>query len=311
MDAPRVTIGMTLYNVERYLPEALECLLAQDFRDVEIVACDNRSTDRTWEIVTGFAARDARVRAFRNDTNLGQAGNFRRVVELSRGELMHFAAHDDLAAPQLVGRLVEALDRAGPDTVLAFAGTRIIGPDGEDLCGWPAEGGLDSPLPWRRVFRWAARWQLCNELFGVIRMDALRRTRLLLDTVVSPDVALLAELAMHGRFVQVPETLFARRMHPGGTHQGERSVEEIARYLEPAAGQRQVTRRYALLRETTSALLGGDAPAVTRAGCAAAFAGRYAVRQVGGRVRRARRAPAQPAPWERAPAARTLMNDQG
>ena len=46
-DSPRVTLGVTTYNVERYLPSALDSLLAQDFTDFEVVACDNVSTDGT------------------------------------------------------------------------------------------------------------------------------------------------------------------------------------------------------------------------------------------------------------------------
>jgi hypothetical protein len=139
-------------------------------------------------------------------------------------------------------------------------------------------------------------------MFGVIRMDAVRRTHLLTDTVISADVLMLTELAMLGRFVQVPEELFFRRMHPGGTHQGERSVRDIAEYLEPRGGSRQLAKRYALIRETTRALRDSDLPAATRRSCVAAFVTRYGARQVAGRLRRGiervLRIPDRPAPWQ-------------
>jgi glycosyltransferase involved in cell wall biosynthesis len=303
VDAPRLTVGMTLYNVEHYLPLALDALLAQDFTDFELVACDNASSDRTWDIVTRYAARDPRIRPYRNETNLGQAGNFRRVVELARGELFKLQSHDDLPAPGMVGRCVGALDEAGPRTVLAYPQTRIISADGSDLGAWSDEGELRAPWAWLRVARWAARWHLCNELFGVMRTDTLRRTHLLVDSVVSPDVLLLAELAMHGRFRQVPEELFFRRMHPAGTHQGERTLAEVAAYLEPQAQQRQVKTKYALTREVARRLPDGEVSTVTGHACAAAFTARYGLRRVQGRLRRfgerhLRVPHTPPAPWE-------------
>jgi glycosyltransferase involved in cell wall biosynthesis len=294
---------MTLYNVEHYLPLALEALLAQDFTDFEIVACDNASTDSTWEIVNAYAARDSRVRPSRNATNVGQAGNFRRVVELARGELFKLHAHDDLAAPGMLGACVAALDEAGPRAVLAYPQTRIIAGDGSDLGPWTDEGELRGRWAWLRVGRWGARWHLCNEMFGVLRTDALRRTHLLVDSVVSADVLLLAELAMHGQFIHVPRELFFRRMHQSSTHQGGRTVAEIAEYLEPQGQQRQVTTKYALSRDVLRRLPSGEVSTLTGYASAAAFTGRYGLRRVHGRLRRfgerhLRVPHTPPAPWE-------------
>ena len=96
---PRVSLGFPVYNGERYLAAALDSLLGQTFRDLEVVICDNASTDRTAELCAAYAARDARVRYHRNPTNLGAAPNFNRTFELSRGEYFKWAAHDDVCAP--------------------------------------------------------------------------------------------------------------------------------------------------------------------------------------------------------------------
>jgi hypothetical protein len=298
---PRVTIGMTLYNVERYLPLALDSVLAQDYPDFEIVACDNASTDRTWEIVSDRAARDSRLRIYRNESNLGMSANFRRVVELARGELFHLHAHDDLAAPGLLTACVAALDAAGPEAVVAYPLTRLIDGDGRELCSWRDPVELRSSRAWQRVGHWAARSNLCNELFGVVRTSALRRTHLQSDRVVSPDVVMLTELAALGRFVEVPQELFFRRMHAGGTHQGERTVEQIAAFLEPNVPRRR-TRRFALTRETVGALWDSDRGFPTRISTTLAFLARHSTRRIRGRVRRYSerilRVPPRPIPWE-------------
>ena len=77
--APRVSIGLPVYNGEVQVTRALESLLAQTFEDFEIVISDNHSTDATESICRDFAARDSRVRYHRSDKNRGVAWNFNQV----------------------------------------------------------------------------------------------------------------------------------------------------------------------------------------------------------------------------------------
>src|SRR4051812_17741515 len=69
--APRVSIGLPVYNGGRYVRAAIESLLSQTFTDFELIICDNASSDQTQSICTAFAARDPRVRYHRNATNIG------------------------------------------------------------------------------------------------------------------------------------------------------------------------------------------------------------------------------------------------
>ena len=126
---PRVTIGLPVYNGENYLAEAIESLLSQTFTDFELVICDNGSTDRTEQVCRAFAARDARIRYYRESQNRGLAWNFSRTFELARGRYFKWQAHDDLCGPTLLERSVEALDR-DPALVLACARRTIIDHDG-------------------------------------------------------------------------------------------------------------------------------------------------------------------------------------
>ena len=85
VERPKVSIGLPVYNGERYLAAALDGILRQTFEDFEIVISDNASTDRTREICSEYCKKDGRIRYSRNDTNIGSARNFNRVFELSRG----------------------------------------------------------------------------------------------------------------------------------------------------------------------------------------------------------------------------------
>ena len=74
-----VTIGVPVYNGERFLEQCLDSLLSQTYRDFVLVISDNASTDRTQEICGRYAKADPRVRYHRNPVNIGLYGNFNRL----------------------------------------------------------------------------------------------------------------------------------------------------------------------------------------------------------------------------------------
>ena len=96
---PTVSIGMPVYNGVPFLNEALDSILAQTYRDFELVISDNASTDETESICRAYAASDPRIRYYRQQENLGAMPNFNRVCELSRGQYFKWAACDDVCSP--------------------------------------------------------------------------------------------------------------------------------------------------------------------------------------------------------------------
>jgi glycosyltransferase involved in cell wall biosynthesis len=126
---PRVSIGLPVYNGERHLPAALDSLLAQTYRDFELIISDNALTDRTEEICRGYAARDSRIRYHRSPVNRGMIWNHDRVFHLARGEYFKWVGHDDLYDPDMLRHCVEALDR-DPGAVLAMVGKVDIDAEG-------------------------------------------------------------------------------------------------------------------------------------------------------------------------------------
>src|SRR5215212_2547350 len=109
MSVPQVSLGVPVYNGEKYLAEALESLLQQDYADFEIIISDNASTDGTEEICRNFAGRDKRIRYYRNETNIGASPNYNRTFELARGRYFKWCAHDDVCLPAFVRRAAEVL----------------------------------------------------------------------------------------------------------------------------------------------------------------------------------------------------------
>ena len=203
--------------------------MSQTFRDFEIIVSDNASTDRTPEVCLDFAQRDHRIRYMRNQRNLGLVENFNRVFELSTAPLFKWAAHDDLHRENYLESCVRLLDD-NPDAVLAHSNAAFIDENGELFPFVPETGSYIDPKTgiqeradsaeigdhgaavdrfWQVLSR--ARWG--THVFGVIRREALLQTRLHANFHTS-DRALLAELALLGRFRSSPERLFLKRLHP-------------------------------------------------------------------------------------------------
>jgi glycosyltransferase involved in cell wall biosynthesis len=230
----RVSIGLPVYNGEEYVGQAIDSLLSQTYTDFALIICDNASTDGSWEICHAYAARDSRVRCFRNESNIGGAANFNRVFELSSSEYFKWAGHDDLHAPQHLERCVEALDR-DPEVVLCHTLTRIIDSRGEAIRDYDDHLDLRAPTPSERFRDYLFRpCGLCNAIHGVIRASVLRRTALI-GAFVWSDRILLGELALLGKFHCVPEVLFFRRVHPSMSCLASPGLRALATWFDPRA----------------------------------------------------------------------------
>ncbi len=217
---PQVSIGLPVFNGENYIREALQSLLAQTYEDFELIICDNASVDGTAEICLDVAAKDKRVSYFRNATNLGAAPNFNRCVDLSIGRYFKWAAHDDICLPNYLRLCLAVLERE-PDVVLCHTSTQVIDARGFVVCDYTREDGrFASRDPITRFANAIDNEHTCVSIFGLMRRDVLVRTPRIANYVGS-DRNLLAELALHGRIVHVPEVQFLSRDHH------ERSVRAI------------------------------------------------------------------------------------
>lgn len=208
-DGPLVSIGMPVHNGERHIARALECLLAQDMVDFEVLISDNASNDRTPEICARFAQLDNRIEYFRNETNIGAAGNFNKVFRLAVGEYFMWAAHDDEWAPTYVSRCVELLERR-PSTVLSISQITFITESGESKGVRPkATIDTDGLEIAERVhqFMMMDGWYF---IYGLMRRQTLGSTELFRNTF-GGDVQLMLELILQGDIGVVPEPLFRYR----------------------------------------------------------------------------------------------------
>ncbi len=209
--SPMLTVGMPVYNAERFIAQALDSFLGQTFGDFELIISDNASTDRTEEICREYAARDPRIRYLRNEKNMGAGWNFRRVYLLATGKYYKQAAHDDFLEPTFLEECVAALE-ADPELVLAHTRTKMVSSAGDLLEYYDSELRFDSPDPLVRWHDLLLNDHMCFQIFGVFRLDALRRWPPQ-GSYVNSDGVLLAQVGLLGRFWESDKPLFISTRH--------------------------------------------------------------------------------------------------
>jgi len=246
---PTVSVVMSVFNDERYLPEAAQSILLQEGVTFEFVVVDDGSTDRSAEILAALGARDGRMHVIRRP-NEGLTAALIRGCEAARGRYIARQDADDLSLPGRLARLARRLDE-DPRLVFVSSWAQRIGPEGE--------------------------------VFGEIRRpaDPEEATRLLLDANTGPpghgsvmfradayrkvggyrpqfyygqDGDLWLRLAEHGLLAYEQEVLYAYRYTPDGISTARRPIQRRFGRLARACrvARREGRPEDALLQEVAS-----------------------------------------------------------
>lgn len=203
---PLISVGMPIYNEERFLADSLESLLGQSYPNLEILISDNASTDDSARICADFAARHDNVNFWRCDTNQGAIDNFRAVLNRAKGEYFMWASGHDLWGTDYIQMCYEVL-QCQPGSVLAFGSTNWIDAQGEPYprhSGWSDTRGMHAIARYMTVY-----WGNMNPVLGLIRISDLRDCPLLKTT--GADLVILTQLALTGSFVHADRTSWSRR----------------------------------------------------------------------------------------------------
>ncbi len=214
---PLVSIGMPTYNGEKTIRIALDILLAQDFKDFELIISDNASTDNTGNICQQYAARDPRIRYYRNEMNI-EGENFHRVLHRARGEYFMWAADDDLWEPSYVSCMVAALDN-NPDAVLSFCRFDEIYSDKPPAIVQDNWSKVIRHDRFYRMFYTCSLWPweaaYCY-IYGLIRKEILLKCNgfgVRDNSSACADIVTDFHLLDYGKFVRVDKLLFHKRVN--------------------------------------------------------------------------------------------------
>ena len=232
---PRLSIGLPVYNGEKYLAESLDALLGQTYENFELIISNNSSTDGTAGICHRYMKQDSRIRYFCQPRNIGAAPNHNFVVGQARGELIKWAAADDLYARDLLECCVDALDEY-PHVVLAHSWTALIDDAGmvTEKIEYPlATASLRAPQRFQSMLYGKSG----DDFYGVIRAEVFRRA-LPQGSYHHADHTFVTEIALQGPFYQVPDWLFFRRDHPDRAERARPTARARCANMDPRRADR-------------------------------------------------------------------------
>ena len=207
MPNPLVSVVIPVYNQERYVAEAVDSVLRQTYKDVELVVVDDGSTDRTPEILKGYGDR---LRYIRQE-NAGAASALNRGIEASRGELVGWLSSDDVYEQAKVERQV-ALFAARPQVSLVYTDFNVIDGSGRVTRTVRSPYYADR----REFIRRLILGNFVNGSSVIARKSALLATGLFDPTMTyHADANMWLRLLKHSDFGHVPDVLLNYRWHAG------------------------------------------------------------------------------------------------
>lgn len=113
---PEISVIMPVYNAEKYLAQALDCLKNQTFKDFEAVCINDGSTDSSLDILNRYAQEDSRFKVY-TQPNSGQSGGRNTGLDKAAGNFFVFMDNDDLMHPQALEFLIREQKRSGAQIV--------------------------------------------------------------------------------------------------------------------------------------------------------------------------------------------------
>lgn len=129
---PIISIGLAVFNGEKYLEQAIRSILDQSFKDFELIISDNASSDSTYEICKAYLTKDPRIQYYRQSQNFGPIKNFEFVLEKAKGKYFMWFAADDLAKHDFVEKLYLTI-LANPSFVLVMSDVENISETNQTL----------------------------------------------------------------------------------------------------------------------------------------------------------------------------------
>lgn len=113
-----VSVIMPVFNAEKYLAEALQSVLNQTYKDIEVICVDDGSTDHTKDVLADFERKDKRIRIFTNQQHLGAGASRNKGMDKAQGKYVLFLDGDDIFEEELIEKAYRAMEEFQTDIVM-------------------------------------------------------------------------------------------------------------------------------------------------------------------------------------------------
>ncbi len=233
--SPLVSIGLPVFNGSNFIEAAIESILSQSYSNLELIICDNASTDETVALCKRFVEKDPRVEYFRQEKNLGATRNFNSTFEKTRGKYFKWASHDDLLGPNYIADCVNFLEQHN-DYIICWPHMDYVGIQGEFLHPQNVPNLSIQGPSFKQRIRTLFDFQKAGDdviptIFALMRSDALRSTNLW-QRFVSSEEILMLELLRQGKAKQLEQTAFFFRVHDDSAFQKNRTPRERGKWFD-------------------------------------------------------------------------------
>ena len=128
MAKPLVSILIPVYDRKEFVKRAIESAINQTYKNIEIIAVDNQSTDKTYEVLKGYSKKYSNVKVCQNNENIGPVRNWLKCLEYASGEYVKILWSDDLIDPEFIEKTLPFLQN-NEDVGFVFTGTEIFNND--------------------------------------------------------------------------------------------------------------------------------------------------------------------------------------
>ena len=215
-----LNIGMPVYNGEKYVRQAIDSLLTQNFKDFELIISDNASTDHTAEICKRYLEKDNRIKYYRNKVNIGPLVNFNNLINYATAPYFMWASHDDMWEPSYISKLINIM-KSDKSIALAFSDFDNIDEDGKQIRVYPKILKLSSSETiFKRLFKFIMFEESdgkANLIYGIMRLNRLKEIGGFNKTLgeVAADDLFLFSMLFKGNFYIIDELLFHKRRSLG------------------------------------------------------------------------------------------------
>lgn len=153
---PKISIGLPVYNAEKFLEEKITSLLNQTIEDFEIIISDNASTDLTPKICQKYLEKDERIKYFKQEKNMGFPWNFNFVLKEASGKYFLWTAADDIILPEFIEKNVAVLE-SNNKIVCSASQVKSYGEKTNDFSKIDSKGFLERI--WKKIIRKSAYLQ--------------------------------------------------------------------------------------------------------------------------------------------------------
>ena len=235
MSTPRVTVIMPAYNCRPYLPEAIEAILHQTYRDFEFLIIDDGSTDGSGDILSSYARKDSRIVLAPNEQNVGIIHSLNKGLDLARGDYVARMDADDICKPTRLEKQVAYMDSHSSVDVCG-CWLQLFGNSTAHVWYYPED---DATIRCLLLFHSSMPHATVMLRRSVFEEHLLRYQE---DYMHAEDYALWVYASKVLRFANIPEVLYLYRRYDGNVTQ----VFEQEKMIATARVRREQLERLGL-----------------------------------------------------------------